>query len=98
MALLGARVSVDGSLIAGSGAVSSQSFASTGFPGAYEVVFNRDVTNCYYNATPATDDVATAAVTQPRFRNANGVFLRLRNTTNSTLRNTEFYLTVFCGN
>lgn len=97
MALLGARVNSGGALITGSGVVSSQNFLSSGYPGAYEVVFNRNVTNCVYNATPA-DEAAIAVMTQPRFLTPNGVFLRFRNTTDNTLRNTEFYLTVFCGN
>ncbi len=62
-------------------------------PGTYEVDFDRDVSNCAYNATPvsgaleragpAADDVPT------------GVFVLLT-TSDGTPMDADFYLTVTC--
>lgn len=98
MALLGARVNFGGALVTGSGAVSSQNFTSIGFTGGYEVIFNRDVTGCVYNAIPLNVGNAIAVAAQPRSNNPNGVFLRFRSPSNNAGVDTEFYLTVYCGN
>jgi hypothetical protein len=74
---LSAVVNVDGSLARGNGAVSS---ASLGVDGQYEVIFDRDVTQCAYVAVggEATDFGADDAITigvSRRQGNPNGVFL-----------------------
>jgi hypothetical protein len=75
--VLTAVVNVDGTLARGSGAVSS---AALGVDGQYEVIFDRDVSQCAYVATAGeatifpADDAITLGVS-PREGNVNGVFL-----------------------
>jgi len=96
MAQLGARVGATGNLISGAGAVSSREFTSLGVVGGYEVIFNRNVTGCFYNAVSEDINVPAIAATQPRDATPNGVFLRFRDAA-GTGRQTQFYLTVFCA-
>lgn len=78
--ILWARVAPDGSLTAGSGATSSGLLAT----GDYEVIFNRAVAGCAYDATIGSslvsnnafnDNGAGMIMTEPRQDNANGVFV-----------------------
>jgi hypothetical protein len=78
--ILWARVAPDGSLTAGSGATSSGLLAT----GDYEVIFNRSVAGCTYEATIGSslisnntfnDNGAGMIVTEPRQDNPNGVFV-----------------------
>jgi hypothetical protein len=75
---LTAVVNVDGSLARGRGVVSS---AQLGVDGQYEVVFNRDVSNCAYvasggEATTLPPDDAVVFTVAPRDGNANAVFVQ----------------------
>ena len=75
---LTAVVNVDGSLARGRGAVSS---SQLGVDGQYEVVFNRDVSNCAYvasggEATTFPPDDAVVFTVAPRDGNANAVFVQ----------------------
>jgi type II secretory pathway pseudopilin PulG len=77
-ATLTAVVNVDGSLARGRGAVSS---SQLGVDGQYEVVFNRDVSNCAYvasggEATTFPPDDAVVFTVAPRDGNANAVFVQ----------------------
>ena len=75
---LTAVVNVDGSLARGRGAVSS---SQLGVDGQYEVVFNRDVSNCAYvasggEATTLPPDDAVVFTVAPRDGNVNAVFVQ----------------------
>jgi hypothetical protein len=77
-ATLTAVVNVDGSLARGRGAVSS---SQLGVDGQYEVVFNRDVSNCAYvvsggEATTLPPDDAVVFTVAPRDGNPNAVFVQ----------------------
>ena len=80
--VLWARIAPDGTLTTGSGAVSSGLLQT----GEYEVIFNRAVTGCAYEATPGSSLVTNSDVvddlqrptfirTEPRTGNPNGVFV-----------------------
>ncbi len=86
--ILWARVGPSGTLTAGSGATSSgQLVGTTGklIPGQYEVDFDRQVTNCAYEATIGSslenndnlvDDNGPGLIyTEPRANNADAVFV-----------------------
>jgi hypothetical protein len=101
--ILWARIAPDGTLTAGSGAVSSGLLTT----GEYEVIFNRAVTGCAYEATPGSslvtnsdvvDDLqrATSIRTEPRTGNANGVFVAIYDGANHDLENNAFHLAVIC--
>ncbi|MCX6401237.1 MAG: hypothetical protein NTX33_15075 [Propionibacteriales bacterium] len=66
-----------------------------GFPvGNYEVVFDRNVVNCIYQATgygtPAT------IITQPRSGNPNAVFVQTTSASTGAALDNSFFLTVTC--
>jgi hypothetical protein len=69
--------------------------ASTKLPitGQYEVVFNRDVTACSYQATMSIS--AGEVVAQPRSGVPNGVFVATSNSS-GTASDRAFHLAVFC--
>ncbi len=106
--VLWARIAPDGTLTAGSGAVSSGLLQT----GEYEVIFNRAVTGCAYEATPGSslvtnsdvvDDLqrATFIRTEPRTGNPNGVFVAIYDGTTiggtkNALVNNAFHLAVIC--
>jgi len=75
---LTAVVNLDGSLARGRGAVSS---SQLGVDGQYEVVFDRDVSNCVYvasggEATTVAPDDAVVFTVAPRDGNVNAVFVQ----------------------
>ncbi len=85
-----ARIAPDGTLTAGSGVVSSGLLTT----GEYEVIFNRAVTGCAYEATPGSSLVTNSDVvddlqrptmirTEPRTGNTNGVFVAIYDGTTS---------------
>jgi hypothetical protein len=107
-----AVVEADGTLQRGSHVVSTQKLpllalatATAITPtaigdGAYEVIFDRDVTNCAYLATLGTGDLGIeeprgGITVAPRFQQPNGVFVA---TYDETLGSTDlpFHLAVFC--
>ena len=90
MAILGAEIASDASIITGIG-VTSSSHISTG---QYEVDFNRDVSKCIYNITPF--NYSTSLHAQPRSTNVNGVFIAATYFT-SNFMDTQFYISVFCN-
>jgi hypothetical protein len=90
----------DGSLARGSNTVSSAKLANPPH-GAYEVIFDRDVTACAYTAsvgTPGRRRLITDPVTistAQRITNANGVFILITNV-DGALQNDPFDLVVSC--
>jgi hypothetical protein len=97
MALLAAAiVGTTGATSRGSGVTSSARLAA----GQYEVIFDRNVTACFYNATQADLGILIPPPgfigVAPRAGNVNGVFVV---TTNSAGTNTDrtFMLQVFCA-
>ena len=102
--ILWARIAPDGTLTTGSGAVSSGLLQT----GEYEVIFNRAVTGCAYEATPGSslvtntnevDDLqrATFIRTEPRTGNPNGVFVAIYDSKiGNALVNNAFHLAVIC--
>jgi hypothetical protein len=106
--VLWARVAPDGTLTASSGATSSGLLAT----GDYEVIFNRPVTGCAYEATIGSsvlsndtfnDAGAGLIYTEPRKDNPNGVFVAtfapaITKTNNvfATPADNAFHLAVMC--
>jgi hypothetical protein len=103
--ILWARVAPDGTLTAGSGATSSGLLAT----GDYEVVFDRPVTGCAYEATIGSslvsnnnfDDAGAGLIyTEPRKNNANGVFVATLAVSTKPVSvnatDNAFHLTVIC--
>lgn len=104
--ILWARIAPDGSLTTGSGATSSGLLQT----GEYEVIFNRAVTGCAYEATPGSSLVTNKSVddlqqptftrTEPRTGNADGVFVAVydgtKTSTSGVLLDNAFHLIVIC--
>jgi len=90
MALLGARIGGDASIISSAGATGAAQLST----GTYEVDFNRDVSGCFYSASSFESTVPV--LVQPRASNANGVFLELKSL-DGIPTDSQFYLTVFCA-
>jgi hypothetical protein len=92
---LWAVVNASGSIARSSGEVSSGRLNA----GAYEVLFNRDVTNCAYVASvgdpAALTPSAGYALVARRSGNANGVRVDTRSGT-ATLSDRSFHLLVVC--
>lgn len=96
MALLSAAVNTNGTLARGSGVTSTTNLAV----GLYQIIFDRNVTQCVYVATigdpgpgaagPGQIDVAQLG------NNARGVFLRTSNSAGA-VTNLSFHLLVFCN-
>jgi hypothetical protein len=99
MALMSAVVNANATLVRGSGVVS---VGTTGGPpsGFYEVVFDRNVTQCYYVANIGDPGFGVAGPGQTdvaqRNGNVNGVFVRTSNSAGTTT-SLPFYLLVFCN-
>lgn len=95
MTILGARVDSDATLLNGAGATGTIKLGT----GTYEVQFSRNVTNCFYSAVSFFNSVPIFV--EPRSGNPNGVFIEFTTlgstTTNPTLTDTQFYLTVYCS-
>ncbi|HMN72987.1 MAG TPA: hypothetical protein PKA55_14080 [Rhodoblastus sp.] len=92
-ATLAARVNPDGTLNTGAGATGASKIA--GLTGTYEVIFNRDVSKCFYSASSFLSGYVATAL-EPRAGNANGVYLEMQSLTGTAV-DTPFYLTVFCA-
>ncbi len=99
--ILWARVAPDGSLTAGSGATSSGLLQT----GDYEVIFDRPVTGCAYEATigsslfsnNAFNDQAQGEIyTEPREDNPDSVFVATFNKAGANASNNAFHLAVIC--
>jgi hypothetical protein len=104
--ILWARVAIDGTLTAGSGATSSGLLQT----GQYDVTFNRAVTGCAYEATPGSslvtnsdvvDDLqrATFLRTEPRTDNPDAVFVEVYDSKTGNLFgpvDNSFHLAVIC--
>ncbi len=89
MSLLGARICADGNITISTGATGALKLNA----GVYELVFERNVTQCIYSAV--SYDNAEPIFVQPRSGNANGVFIMFENDT-GTFIDIQFYLTVYC--
>jgi Collagen triple helix repeat (20 copies) len=97
-----ARVKNDGTLQAGSGAVSAAEKA----PGEYEVVFDRNVSACAYEATLGSASVSAEntvfdsegpgeILAEPRAGDPNAVYVETATSQDITTAN-SFHLAVFC--
>jgi hypothetical protein len=86
-------------LVRGQGAVSAGFANPDGSRGTYEVIFNRDVSQCVYTATlggKANDTPQPAFIgVASRGGNANGVFVVIDNF-DGTSHKARFHLTVVC--
>jgi len=91
MALMGAFVDSDGTLIRGAGAT-SVTFISTG---QFVVEFNRDVSTCFYSAVAF--DTAAVFVVHPNGTILNSLAVQLVYGDTHEPVPTSFYLTVFCA-
>lgn len=89
MAILSARVSAAGALIAGSGTTGT--VAKTG-NGAYHVEFDRDVTTCFYLASL---NGGGQVLTQPSGTGNTRVGVGTQNSSGA-FTDAEFYLLVYC--
>jgi hypothetical protein len=87
---LWAVINVSGTTARGSGVTGSAKLPITG---QYEVVFNRDVTACSFQATLSTDHGEVYA--QPRSNVPNGVFVATFTSAGSPA-DRAFHLAVFC--
>lgn len=87
-----------GAVVAGDGTLNDSNRANDAnklATGQYEVIFDRDVSDCVYTASPSNGSSATAAVVDPRSGNPNGVFVYLTNDAGSTV-DAQFYVDVTC--
>jgi hypothetical protein len=89
---LWAVVNGDGTTLRGSGVTSSGRTAAV--PGAYEVIFDRDVSACSYQSTLSSSQGETIA--QPRVGNVNGVFVSTFLSDGTVGSDRQFHLAVFC--
>jgi hypothetical protein len=80
-----------GSLVRGSGVAAVGKLSAPA--GSYEVIFNRDVTACSYQATQSVLQGET--LVQPRSNNANGVFVGTFTSAGASA-DRGFHLAVFC--
>jgi hypothetical protein len=81
----------DGSLVRGSGVTTTGKLGAPA--GSYEVIFNRNVTGCSYQATQS--DVQGETLVQPRSTNVNGVFVGTYTSAGASA-DRGFHLAVFC--
>jgi len=88
-----AIVLANGTLVRG---VNTTSAANLGSPGNYEVVFNRDVSQCMYQATISDSALGAEIGAQPRTGNANAVFVTTW-LSNGNPADKPFHLFVICG-
>ena len=92
-----AVVNSAGSLVRGSSSVISAS--NTGLTGAYQVIFNKDVSGCAYVATIGDTDSGTPLPGQiwvaGRSGNADGIFIDTQDSTGAS-SNRPFHLSVSC--
>jgi hypothetical protein len=72
---------------------SSRVTATSWLNPGYEVDFDRDVSNCAYEATPVSDAIDVLA--QPRNNTSNGVFVSVTSPAGTPTQG-AFYLTVTC--
>jgi hypothetical protein len=86
---LWAVVNAAGATSPGANVVSSAKI----FTGGYEVIFNRNVSACSYQATQSS--VPGETIVQPRSSNANGVFVGTY-TSAGAAQDRAFHLAVFC--
>lgn len=92
---LSAVINPSGSIARSQGTTSAGRVAT----GAYEVIFNQDVSACNYQATlgnPGSGTAAPGSITvSPRAGNVNGVFVATYDSTDS-FADRSFYLAVVC--
>lgn len=90
---LWARVNSAGATLSQSGSTSS---ANLGTAGQYEVIFDRNVSGCSYQATQGElSGITGEVVVQPRSTNVNGVFVGTA-TSAGAYQNRAFHVAVFC--
>lgn len=90
---LWAWVDIDGNLLSSGGHVTST--AKTGTPGGYEVIFDRDVSNCAIIS--GLDGLHGQIYASRRFPSvSNGAFVFEQDSTGTGTWGSNFYLAVFC--
>ena len=92
VAILGARVDADGTLLSGSGVAGVTKVGT----GVYRIDFNREVTQCMFSVTPA--DLRLPQV-QPATSDPSGstVTLWAQNGLNIVSSDDQFYLIAYCS-
>lgn len=88
---MGANIASDGSIIDSNRTAS----AARLFAGEYEVVFDRDITDCVYTASPANSGTGFTAVVDPRSGKANAVYVAIMNQAGAEV-DSEFFVDVTC--
>jgi hypothetical protein len=88
-----AIVQANGTLVRGVNATSSAKLAT----GNYEVVFNRDVSQCAYQATISDSTLPAEIGAQPRTGNANAVFVTTWGASPANPADKPFHLSVICA-
>jgi hypothetical protein len=88
-----AIVAANGTLVRGVRATSSTRLA----PGNYEVVFNRNVSECVYQATISDSTSGSEIGAQPRTGNANAVFVTTWTSAGNNAEDNPFHLLVICA-
>ena len=91
---LWAVINGDGTTGVNSGVTASGRTAPLPTQGAYEVIFNRDVSNCSYQVTLVAE--RGEAFAAPRFNNVNGVFVSTFESNAAGGADRSFHLAVFC--
>lgn len=96
MAIMSAGINPDATIVRGEGVTSASSLGT----GTYEVAFGRDITQCNYQVSAGEPGIGGAAARMTgitsRSGNPNGVFVTVRDNTN-TLVNNAFQVLIFCG-
>jgi hypothetical protein len=95
---LTAVIAADGSITRSQGVTSAARLGGAG-TGSYEVIFNQNVTQCTYVATPGTGTGPTPLgelSVAPRGGNANGVFVFTAPPSGVGSQDTPFHLIVVC--
>ena len=90
MAMLGAAVAADGTLLSGSGVTGITHMIK----GGYQVRFDRDVSLCFYNTTVTDGPASTTA--EPDSSDEKAVLVSLFDVNNSP-ENIRFYLLIYCS-
>jgi hypothetical protein len=88
-----AIVMANGTLVRG---LNTTSAANLGSPGNYEVVFNRNVSQCAYQATVTQSTVGAEIGAEPRSTNVNAVFVTTWSSAGAPA-NMPFHLFVICA-
>jgi hypothetical protein len=96
MAIMSAGINPDGTLVRGEGVTGSLKLGT----GVYEVSFGRDITQCNFQVSAGEPGIGSASPRMTgitaRSGNANGVFVQVRDNTNTAVDN-ALQILIFCG-